>query len=325
MTTTETEVDINPLLHKTPYRQTWLDWRDELAKARTYEQLLALTNTGFDIQIGWHEPAEQSVDRVLLYLAMADGWLSESNFDAPDERTTITRRPDACKFRQELSKRAYQVLVMSFFKNTAEDYEQPSWLTIVEHPGFLEKLLHFFRIRGNTIENIGYSDDECRVVVRDFLSSFWQLGWSYASQKRDSKGRSQYLSDEEKLFEAKLVQTRPDFVRICAVLKQLDVLLWDERQPDETCIGVLEELALKKSSNERYTSEAEASLAGSKAARVLMVLRSDMAERQRQALLRQAAADQRAAAQREADARAAEDAAAQALARATELRRVTPE
>ena len=267
--------------------KNWGEWVSCWAKAwdeTTSPELLAgLLHVGFGVRAS----GPGAADRICLYLDLADGYGSDSNFRSPERRLYLTWAEETplAELRQQLARKAFSLLVSHLFRDQREQstkfYRPPTWMGSLMLPGVLDRVLRFFSPRElGGIENLSHSTPRHqREIVRQFLLDLCQTAWEYG---RYDSGKRSYWSSA---WTEPLIQARPRLISLLDELHRLRLLLDENYKLDEACLRQLEKLALGREyylpsltsqgdTHRRPRDLAEALYAGSVAAEVLLILRT---------------------------------------------------
>ncbi len=280
---------------KIDYISCWTKWKERWEKESDAEILHSLLHFGFSIPVDWNE----AVERLCLYLEIADkGDESLRTFQNSGDRdfyycnyTFGVEVKNKAGFREILSQKAFQMLCHNFFKNTEKTeyrWKLPSWARMVMIPQVLTKLFWFFRLNylGNTLNLQRTEGENHKQIARDFAHDLYLFVWEC--------GDSAYHGEIAEEVRAAFRQARPDVIILLVGLGELDLLLKGDRyeEIDEACLNKLESLAFGyelwlPDENKFHgvyrkprTIE-EACLGKSQAARVLLVLQTLLAEKER--------------------------------------------
>lgn len=287
----------HPLVGKeVTHIQSWGQWKECWEKESCTEILHSLLHFGFGVSADWNEV----IERLCLYLEIADnGDERSSAFSGKDDRQFQTYRAFGSEvntkagLREVLTQKAFQALCQNFFKNTAEQsYHFPSWVEMVIIPQVLSKLFWFFRLdyRGDVL-NIRLSKDSehQKKIARDFAYDLCLFVW-------DCGNRGAYPNYREITEDVRTAfrKARLDVITLLAGLGELGLLLKGDRyeEIDKVCLKKLENLSFDyelwlPDANEFHGDHRkprtieEACLGKSQAARVLLVLRTLLAEKER--------------------------------------------
>ncbi|MDP3957948.1 MAG: hypothetical protein Q8Q36_00610 [bacterium] len=278
------ETPTHPLIAK-EIRNTgsWQEWKEQWERNRQSD--IALEGL---IRYGWNVRTankEEEIERALLYLDIADGHLSAAHFAKESGcaekpvwtglETLFGNVMGLSEIRLLLAKRAFEALSLKFFRKepSAPHYRKAQWLELIEDARVFEKIVWFLRSaeRGTlgllNLRNLPDSmppeaphSDAFRAFVMDFVQKTW--------------GR--------KFDEAR--------VEMLAALGKLELLL-DEATFPLSHAGYLKLQKIAFGTRYRFPnggasyrapqSLEEASLAGSEAARIALILGANRRERRR--------------------------------------------
>jgi len=276
------------------YITEWKQWKELWDKESRAEVLHSLLHFGFGVAINDHDEA---TDRICLYLDIAD--MRHESFrpfqDASNRELfprsafgyELRNTEDLCK---TLVQKAYQMLSQNFFKNTVEeDYRAPSWLQLAAHPQVLAKLFWFFRIDNDgNIPNLFSSGSEHYIeIAKDFALNFCLFAWDCDG---GSYSTIRGVSEEvKKIFR----QVRLDTITVLFGLEKLDILLnrYRREKIDKKCMEKLEGIVMDHKlylprmglygEEYRKPHTGEEACLRSRAAQVLLILRTQLAEQKR--------------------------------------------
>ncbi|GEM_PF-1625936 len=289
----------HPLAVDMEYIPSWEKWKELWAAATAAEIKHSL------LHFGWATGG--GVEKVCLYLDLADGYLDKDNFRLPEEvargwqynkrdfGTPLGRFEYAYQLRQAVSTKAFQVLCQKFFKNTDVEArrDEPSWLCWVKEDAVLEKVLWFLRTESaigdfklrNLPRRLRDSDNHQK-VLREFALgiSMFALGIPRLS----ISGRDVCWNNA--ILEGKLLHDKhSEVVELLNGLGCLGVLLGECKYPlSEEGLAKLKEIALREQwirlpgyEKRSPCSIEEASYAGSEAAQVYLILQTNNKEKRR--------------------------------------------
>ena len=275
---------IHPVLKKSiSFIKDWNAWMELWEETQLAEFLHSLLFFGFKVEASRAEV----VARLCFYLEVADEHTNGHSFEKEGDWkyagvTTFGKDVGSLpRLRQVIASKAFQVLCQDFFRSQHDerDGNAPSWAWVVTEPLALEKIFWFFRLEGRAIENLPYAfeaDNHGKLASR-FLIELSQFAW-------ECENYNKWFRHEvtREMIEA-LRQARPQILAILCGIGQIDLVLERNYDLDERCLQKLEELALANEVSlpdgyRRPETLAVACLAGSQAARVLMVLRSNKEE-----------------------------------------------
>lgn len=274
----------HPLLAK-EIRNTgsWQEWKEQWSKDRQSE--IALEGL---IRCGWSVKTtnkDEEAERALLYLDIADGHLSAAHFKGKDDvvekpvwtglETLFGNVMGLSELRLLIAQKAFEMLAYKFFRKEPEvpHYRKVKWQELLEDERVFEKIVWFLRPREKgrlgmlALRNLADSmppETPHRAIFRAFVMEFVQKTW----------GR--------KFEEA--------HIEMLAALEQLPLLLDEAAFPvSHAGYAKLREIALTTryrfpnggASYRAPQSLEEASLAGSEAARVALILGANRRERRR--------------------------------------------
>lgn len=285
------------------YIKDWEGWKELWEGESQAEYLNSLLFFGFDISANENE----AVERLCLYLEIADGTGRSSNFvkeneEGEDEyfrlrflnpcKTFIQREYEngiktKAEFREMLAKKAFQVLCLKFFKNTSKEGYLPSWHKELLDPDVLAKLFWFFRSENQW----RWLDDHHLKIVNNFGYDFCLFVWNHANGKYRFGFNYPREIDEETI--ALFRSVCPDVITVLARLHKLDFLMSRDRyeEVDENCLDRLKKLSLNNvlclpkidsswgNEHRKPKDIKEACLGGSQAARVLTILQIQQKEK----------------------------------------------
>lgn len=274
---------------------SWKKWK-ELWQGTEYAELRhSLLHFGFAVQA---DSTDEVIERVCLYLDIADGWKYSRNFKKGEEDysylfgtvfgSEVNNLPE---FRRFLAQKAFQSLCQNFFKNTAaKDYYVPSWARMATEHQVLEKILWFFRLNEDVVDipNLDPFDstDHNMEIATKFIRDLCEFAWTCENNRWGRGEVYEEMKDE-------LRKARPEMIRLLSGIGALDVLLnTGEYQLDKSCVKQLENIAMAYDrwlpsatswSNEHRKPRTleEACFGNSQAARVLLILRVKQAEQKR--------------------------------------------
>lgn len=274
------------------YIQSWEQWKKRWEGESSTEILHSLLHFGFSVSANWKD----AVERLCLYLEIADNGDERSSvFSSKDDWQFQTYRAFGSEvntkagLREVLAKKSFQMLCQNFFKNTAEqNYHLPSWVGMITIPQVLDKVFWFFRLNylGDILNiHLLRDGDHQKKVAEDFVHELCLFIW-------DCGNYGTYPGCRELTEEVRTAfrKARPDVITLLAGLGELNLLLKGDRyeEMDNVCLKKIESLAFGyelwlPDANEFRKPQTieEACLGKSQAARVLLVLRTLLAEEER--------------------------------------------
>ncbi|MFZ2187552.1 MAG: hypothetical protein WAV46_02920 [Candidatus Moraniibacteriota bacterium] len=227
---------VHPLINSMDgHLQTWSQWKDEFRNARLCEHYEMLIRRGWCMDTD-DIHGEESVERILFYLRMAEGHLTARTLEKPgdrrhewsDMRSSLwwnSGRGTDRDWRRNLAHLAYKEFVYNFLRDRTirnNDESQASrypWLKWIVDERVMTALLRFFRIESGVMPNFpvtGNSDEDKKTaeIVTETLVNLsaakWHMGHYYSMAGKE-------LPTEF------LVKHALTFLEILFVLKRLDV------------------------------------------------------------------------------------------------------
>ncbi|TSC72432.1 MAG: hypothetical protein G01um101438_516 [Parcubacteria group bacterium Gr01-1014_38] len=282
--------------------RTWKEWKKLWDEEVHPERLLGLLHFGFNVT---EFDAGEWPERVLLYLSIADGHAWEISKPGTQKYeiswSTFGKPTTWSKVRQLIAQKAFKELCQHLFKYTRSHHdEEPSWLQPLTQNScqLLDAVLAFFLLH-DTLEpqlrNLPRDDKSHEYgLTVSFLLSLCDFGWKLRTLR-------EYGADIE--VAENLRQRRPQFIRVLAGLKRLDLVTTKSMELDEADCDMLRKIALgtelylptEPNWGEKHrlpkTLE-EAVAGGSSAARLLLLHKIKLQEKARFAQLRKLAATQ---------------------------------
>lgn len=297
MTTNETlpptaTVVVHPLANKEiSYFGTWQEWRKKWEATSDLAQLLGLLQFGFDTIT---EDTVDNEDRIRFYLDVADGHGGIDNFGAydpsrPDVQDQWFNAMTERKRKKVIAKKAFNVLCVRFFKNQNTKHGHPSWaILIVRMPKIFSSLVWFFRCDENGIQtrvrNLDYD-------AADEMDNNWKVAEQFAYDLCEFaytfRFFGEYAGDNDRTIQKMFLDARPQLVQLLLGLRREDALLSNAFHAGEIEMRELARIALATeyernhpySKSRLCTTGEEAYFSGSRAAKVLLLLRARESER----------------------------------------------
>lgn len=255
--------------------RSWKEWKEAWSSTNQFEYLHSLLHSGFEISIGLERNFSDHEDRILSYLAVAEGHVDNAlEYEHP---------------MRKLATKAFKVLCTNYFKSTAaRNITYSLDRTSLRELRIHEAILHFFRpvdrldTNGelklkNLQDLLGHNES----IVADFLSELIRLCWNHRIGWHDP-----LIVDHTPLR-----KHRPRYVEILTGLDRLDMLL-SRKAPnldlimDETSMDKLRELGVKpwplRDAGGSFTSPRSVNHAasiGSRAAQTYVVLQGMRAQK----------------------------------------------
>lgn len=291
---------LHPLLIDLETYETWSDWKKDWDSET---RLLRKRNL---LHIGWSmipKDKEESTERLLFYLDLADGYSHSGVFRLPGEYggASVAAQHNG---RRELAVKAFQCLCENVFKNEEGSFEVPTWASWLRDERVTRKLVWFLRPERpdeerSSLHNLYRNqerDSHLQTVFREFACKFadwtWKFPDAWAKETVGSVDRFRELMDE---FE-------PERVELLSGLRRLFLLYDGSDYPvSERGRAKLRTLALStefffggfgpEDNNRRAASIEEACFKGSAAARTLLIVENNDNERKRLAAIARAKHD----------------------------------
>lgn len=264
---------------------SWQEWKEQWKKEGQSEIVLdALIGRGWSAKV---ETPEEKVERILLYLDLADGHLSPAYLSKEGEtRDLIPVALDTlfgtvmgmAEVRQTLAEKAFQTLCMMFFKkpDDAAHHHPIPWMEHCGDARVFRKIMWFLRAgeRGSlgkttlvNLPDIAHPDNRHHAVFHGFVLKFIERTWGQG--------------DEAELEESRIA--------VLSAIGRIDLLLDEEHYPLRHAGYVrLREVALSEKlkfpGEKAYRSPAsleEASCMGSRTAQICLLLGAHRSERRR--------------------------------------------
>jgi hypothetical protein len=185
----ETETAAHPLMQgDISWIKDWTHWKKLWSETTLAEFRHSLLHFGFDVAGG-------GGDRICFYLELADGclganpdgigaWDWQSTY-SPRIRTALGEFQHPSFLRAFLGRKAYEMLCLRYFKNTAENRFNvfPSWVPGLLAEPVVDKLLWFFRLKNGhhrpNIANLGSEliKEHHAEIARKFVVDFSKFAW----------------------------------------------------------------------------------------------------------------------------------------------------
>ena len=265
----ETARKRHPLYQKniTRFAETWPEWKENFAEAKTGSELIGLLHRGFD---AYTEKWEERLERICFYLEVAYGYNDDFLFRRPLGINYPDEERRLAEVTQIIARKAWAILCQKFFK---ESDNPECWRTLIDEPIIFDRIIWFFSETANIPRH--NSENHHDIIALKFLAELSTLTW---------EGRWGTRTESKPRFAAK----RPLFIKILDAIKRLDILrkYWRELSLDD--LVSLEELALE---NGYYATLAQAATLGSQAAQTAIVLKAMIAEGDRRKKIEEAEAE----------------------------------
>lgn len=285
----------HPLLEtKLGIIRNWDEWLKLWNETPYLELRHSLLHFGFDVPY----PEDNTSQRILFYLSIADGW-NDISFEPKQHHLSYPRNPPHL-LKGALPRKAFEVLCLRWFKPVKEFNEEKykySW--VCDEQVLLAVLAFFYGIDPShykrdekRLKNLTHGDsDKHSVLARTYLVNFIIWAWRLLRHEAD-----------EKLVE-RLASHRPAFVEVLDALGRLDVFTGPGRCGlDDASRAKLEELALGQEhyfpleqKERRPKTLEEAVYVGSLAAQLLLLHRVTRVEHVRLKEIRDLETEQRSA------------------------------
>lgn len=282
----------NPLHGYMPSKiADWSQWLELWNSTSNFDLRVGLLHRGFEVQFGSHR-GESFAERVAFYLQLADGyrWSMDLSEGLTERWYGLLTREQVKQLRQQLAEKALGVLVQSFFSwgkaEKADDDDFRAMLT--RHPALIDAVLWFFRpIRTDRINNLSSDDRHIEDVLVTFIKRFYRAIWQSGDAEKYGPESSRWERSDQALY-YHLVELRPRLLPLIAECEELDLLLRKKFAPDEACLAALCERVFGETylfwdgETRNPRTLPEALWAGSKIARILILLEQRATEEARQ-------------------------------------------
>ena len=269
-TTTATDYSLIKRVVQPPIRN-WHHWLERWDNAEDFQQMESLLHCGFNISLSrghYSEKEYKHLDRVMLYLAVADGWQNSellrlredegtSYMFGYDERgATVWKKPSV--LRQMIARKAFDMLCLNFFKGISlvdnSDHRRCTydrvWTEEIVTPQFLPLIQNFFRVECGQrfgVRNLTPNYDNRTHNEQDaiqFLVNFAEFIWGGLEVEDDENP-----SETRKLAES----AKPWMTEVLVRLNRLDILRKRILKLDEATLAKLKEVALRDNNFSRHS------------------------------------------------------------------------
>ena len=248
----------------------WHEWLARWQAAEDLQSMEGLLHVGFTVSLEQRQYNEKKygwVDRYLFYFTIADGWADDYLLELPsDGDTTYAFGRDShgnmtwkrrCELRQQLARKAFDLLCLNFFKTELEIHRDQSygdWEEMIISEQLFPVIQNFFRIEkdrfsdGMRIRNLSRRDERSHNEQQavSFLLSLAKFIW----EEKEPRGY-RHGSDEDKPNKhfietrARVDTAKPWMIEVLAKLDRLGVLRRWVLELDKTCLAKLKEIALR--------------------------------------------------------------------------------
>ncbi|MCX6786572.1 MAG: hypothetical protein NTU85_02000 [Candidatus Kaiserbacteria bacterium] len=255
--------------------RNWYEWLLLWAKTETIEEMLGLLHVGFNVSLEKETPGEleyDEVDRIIFYFTMADGWADGPSLRLPNDgnkeyRTgfdlngwVIKKRP--FELRQQLAKKAFDMLCMNFFKTELRDDRagsspefQTEWEKIVTSKRLFPIIQKFFevkdlpvngmvKIRNFSERNEKRSHNE-QLVVK-FLLNLTEFVWEWKEDEIPwftPDKEKERVENQNVEMHSRLNSSKPWMTEVLIGLDEIDTLARWMIKIDENCLSKLRVIA----------------------------------------------------------------------------------
>lgn len=289
--------DTVELLHPLLVREirppcNWNEWRECWKVSTTTHQLLGLLHGGFEVGFDRYEHGEHEynhIDRLETYFAIADGWADAYNqlrvqadegksyFVGYDQHGN-SKAASMRELRQQLARKAFDMLGHNFFKLQVEDSLRPRrprdglWGADIVSGRLFEIILNFFRVdEKGGIRNLSHREESAHRMqhVISFLLELIKAIFKWEEEKIESwtlkpdEVTKRNAETRERIDVAKLWA-----IEVLAELHKLDLLWeifgvqsWAFVEFDEPCLAKLKEIALRTKLDQYPLANSDARLA----------------------------------------------------------------
>ncbi len=165
------------------------DWLSAMDRPQSLEFLQGLIKCGFRASLG----DRTHKDRVLCYLALADGWgeyspksflyPSEEEFAKPIKLAIFEESfRSVSEIRKRLAREAFSELAYHYFRELEKEQVDKRWRwvsSLLSDEELLVRVLDFFRLEGRSLRNLGASPEfSSNKFARQFLFDLCMVHWN---------------------------------------------------------------------------------------------------------------------------------------------------
>ncbi len=309
--------------------RNWLEFLERWQAAATLEEMLGLLHAGFSVSLERYQYGEKeydSIDRVIFYLTIADGWADDDLLEMPEDGQksykygrdrngyVLNRRPR--ELRQVVALKAFDMLCLDFFRVEIVKYSgrgerfNDVWVQVIASDRLFPVVLNFFRIEK------GQFNDKTRIrnlfpyglkerphneqFARNFLLNLARFiwGWREGELPYYSREDTEAFNNRNIQMRARLDAAKPWMVEVLTKLEGGFELLREWMlEFDEPCLVKLKEIALRRelsvyrdpvTKDRKVATLDEACYVGSRAAWLLRMRELKVSVSKRLAAIREA-------------------------------------
>jgi hypothetical protein len=236
--------------------------------AKTYEEMLGLLHHGFNISLqryGLDEKEYDEIDRLVFYFTIADGWYDHRLLKLPKDKdfyVCIKGKMGTMSqytFRQELAKKALNMLCLNFFnaKLIKEVWRgrktfNPEWGNTIVSKRLFPVIQNFFRIQRSMLfdkkeirnlpqkEKLSHNEKE----VVSFIINLATFVWEWEKENEPPYWDLEIEKQCIKMY-SRLNSFKPWLIEVLSFLGQISLLEKWTLELDEACLVKLEKIALR--------------------------------------------------------------------------------
>lgn len=277
---TEAKETTHPLLAREirPIRN-WAELLERWESAKSIEEMLGLLHAGFTVSLGRRHHDEKtydSIDRLIFYFNIADGWADAFNIlRKPEDRDRYYRWSDnegliteksLSDLRRIIAQKAFDVLCLNVFKEVSlkgggrngDDFND-LWKVLFTSERFFPIIQNFFRSEESSsvfsqgsIRNLTCRKESSHneKLAHEFLVNLARFIWGWKeSNVPNWLGAEQQkeIREHNRTMRARLNSAKPWMVGVLVDIKRLDVLREWILSLDKACLAKLRQIALRDS------------------------------------------------------------------------------
>ncbi len=249
--------------------RNWNEWLERWHAAGTYNEMLGLLHTGFNISFGRYSLEETEythIDQLLFYFGLAEGWKHGLYSPMDNQEMFLVGynarggeiKKSSSDLRQDLAKKAFEMLCLNFFAANFRDENREKWLLAMYwRDVFSDKLfptiLRFFRADplDSSIDNLSKSwekpsNNEKQAIA--FLLDLMCYMWEWEETETDSyfEGeRKEEMKKENARIRNHVENGKLLMMDILVFLDRLDLLDKHMLDLSDACLAKLTEIAMR--------------------------------------------------------------------------------
>lgn len=257
----------------------WQEWLKLWRSANNLQWIESLLHFGFSVRMDkgeYHEKEYDYVDRIMFYLAIADGWVDNDLLWVKTDRTSTGEKycfvgydqngraieKNLSEIRQQVARKAFDMLCLNFFKNMqllgggrGGDSLNQYWGDEIVTEKFFPIIRNFFRVEKGNFNDMVVRNLSCRNELSrneehavSFLANLAKFLWTWEEVEINSWDEDD-AKVGKKAYNAKMQlridSAKPWMIEVLYILGKLDILRKWILQLDETCLAKLKEIAMR--------------------------------------------------------------------------------